>query len=89
MHGNVESIRFIQRTEKRKRHTCLVPFDCSRICASLDIFKSSLLLFFFFILCTASPKRFSTPSLAKSRIIAKTFSKLRVSRSDKTRWQLL
>ena len=88
-HGNIEFIRFIQWTEKRKRHTCLVPFDRSRICASLDIFKSSLLLFFFFILCTVSPKRFSTPSLAKSRIIAKTVSKLRVSRSDKTRWQLL
>ena len=44
--------------QKRKKidiHTCLVPLDCSKICASLGLFGpkryiSSLLLLFFFIL---------------------------------------
>ena len=39
-HGNMESSRFIQWTEK-KRHTCLIPLDCSRIFASLRINAAS------------------------------------------------
>ena len=45
-----------QERKKTDTHTCLVPLDCSRICASLGIFLSpkryfsSLLLLFFFIL---------------------------------------
>ena len=57
-------------------HTCLVPLDCSRI------FKSQALLFVsassFFSLCylyAVSSKSFSTPFLAISRILAKSFYK--------------
>ena len=61
-HGNMESICFIQWSEKKKTdtHTCLVPLDCSRICASLGIFfkvPSATFLsasFFFFILIVYS-----------------------------------
>ena len=44
-HGNMESICFIQWSEKKKTytHTCLVPLDCSRICASLGNFSQTLL----------------------------------------------
>ena len=60
--GNMESICFIQWSEKNKddTHTCLIPLDCSRIWASLGIFLSpkcyfsSLLLLFFFILLVYS-----------------------------------
>ena len=34
-----------QKRKKTDTHTCLVPLDCSRICASLGIFKSQALLF--------------------------------------------
>ena len=34
-----------QKRKKTDTHTCLVPLDCSRICASLGIFKSQELLF--------------------------------------------
>ena len=94
--GNMESIRFIQCREKKKRHTYLVSLDCSRICAILDIFEvvdATFRLCSFFpslsYLHTVSQKRFSLPSLAQSRIMAKTFSELRVSRRDDARWQLL
>ena len=82
--------------EKKKRLTYLVSLDCSRICAILDIFEvvdATFRLFSFFpslsYLHTVSQKRFSLPSLAQSRIMAKTFSELRVSRRDDARWQLL
>ena len=45
-----------QKRKKTDTHTCLVPLDCSKICASLGIFLSpkhyisSLPLLFFFIL---------------------------------------
>ena len=41
-----------QKRKKTDTHTCLVPLDCSKICASLDIFSKhiSFLLLFFFIL---------------------------------------
>ena len=94
--GNMESIRFMQCREKKKRHTYLVSLDCSRICAILVIFEvadATFRLFSLFpslsYLHTVSQKRFSLPSLAQSRIMAKTFSELRVSRRDYARWQLL
>ena len=73
----------IQWSEKKKTdtYTCLVPFDCSTICASLGIFRSQTLCFvsgsfFFFIdLYTVSSKSLSTSFLAQSRIMAKTFCK--------------
>ena len=43
LHGNIESMRFKQWTEKRQ--TCVVRLDCSRICASLGISKSPTLRF--------------------------------------------
>ena len=49
-----------QKRIKTDTYTCLVPLDCSRICASLGIFKSQALLFvsvsffFFFILIVYS-----------------------------------
>ena len=52
-------------------------------------FSSLLLVSFFIFFVYSSPKRFSTPSLAKRRIMAKKIAKLRVSRCDDTRWQLL
>ena len=41
-----------QKRKKTDTHTCLVPLDCSKICASLGIFSKhiSFLLLFFFIL---------------------------------------
>ena len=88
------------RKEKRSIHIPVsyrltFGHDCSRICASLDIFKahryfsSLLLLFFFILLYTVSSNRFSTSFLAQSRIMAKTFAKQRISHSNDTRWQLL
>ena len=78
--GNMESIRFIQCREKKKRHTYLVSLDCSRICAILDIFevvdatfRLGSLFSSLSYLHTVSQKRFSLPSLAQSTIIAKTF----------------
>ena len=35
----------IRREKKSHTHTCLVPLDCSRICANLGIFKSQSLYF--------------------------------------------
>ena len=70
-----------QKRKKTDTHTCLVPLYCSRICASLGIFKSQTLLFvsasFFSLsyLYTVSSKSFSTSFLAQSRIMAKTFCK--------------
>ena len=66
--------------QKRKKidiHTCLVPLDCSKICASLGLFGprryiSSLLLLFFFILLVCSTsfleKFFNTFSCSKQNI---------------------
>ena len=83
-HGNVESICLIQWSEKYKdryTHTCIVPLDCSRICASLGIFlipNATFRLGFFFpslsYLYTVLGKVW-TSSLAQSRIMAKTFCK--------------
>ena len=87
----MESIRFIQCGEKKKA-TYLPRIAC----AILDIFEvvdATFRLCSFFpslsYLHTVSQKRFSLPSLAQSRIMAKTFSELRVSRRDDARWQLL
>ena len=89
------------RKEKRSIHIPVsyrltFDLDCSRICASLDIFYGPSLFFvpassfFFILLYTVSSKIFSTSSLAQSRIwMAKTFAKQRVSDSNDTRWQLL
>ena len=48
-HGNMESVCFIRCLKKKGKktdtHTCLVPFDCQRICASLGIFYIQALLF--------------------------------------------
>ena len=46
----------MKRGEKRYIHTCLVPLDCSRICASLGIFfyfvsPSSLLVLLTYLCC--------------------------------------
>ena len=71
-----------QKRKKTNTHTCLVPNDCSRICASLVIFEvqnaTFRLCFFFFSLLylhTASSKRFPTSFIAQSRIMAKAFCK--------------
>ena len=52
--SNMESICLYndQKRKKTDTHTCLVPLDCSKICASLGIFSKhiSFLLLFFFIL---------------------------------------
>ena len=79
-------VNLICWTEKKKRHTCLVPLDRSRICASLGNFQvmnAALRICFFFsslsYLYTLSTKSFPTTALAQSRITARTFSKLWVS----------
>ena len=76
---------FIQCTGKKKRHldfTCLVSLDCSRIFTSLSILwvingTFRLCAFFYSLsyLYTVSLKRFSTPSLVQSAIIANTLPK--------------
>ena len=72
---------FVLYNEKKKKkidiHTCLVPLDCSKICANLGLFGprryiSSLLLLFFFILLVCSisflEKFFNTFSCSKQNI---------------------
>ena len=63
-HCYMKSICFIQWRENKKQqtHTCLVPLDCSRICASS---LSDL--------CTVSLKSFSMPSLAQSNYYENIF----------------
>ena len=70
-----------QKSTKTDTHTCIVPLDCSRICASLGIFlipNATFRLGFFFpslsYLYTVLGKVW-TSSLAQSRIMAKTFCK--------------
>ena len=65
-----------QKRKKTDTHTCLVPLDCSKICARLGIFFpkhyiSSLLLFFFILLVYGFFEKF----FVQSRIMAKTFCK--------------
>ena len=52
-------VLYNDQKKKTDTHTCLVPLDCSKICASLGIFKSQTLYFvsffsFFFILLVYS-----------------------------------
>ena len=71
--GNMESIFFIQLSRKKPDiHTCLVPLDCSRICAifrhSLSpkrYISSLLLLFSLSYLFTVSSKSFQRLSCSK------------------------
>ena len=85
-HGNMESVCFIRCLRKKGKktdtHTCLVPLDCQKICASLGIFYIQALLFVsgssFFLyltLYTVSLKRFSTSFLVQTKIMAKTLGK--------------
>ena len=84
-HGNMESICFIQWSEKKKTntHTCLVPLDCSKICASLGIFLSpkryiSSLLLFFLLYLTCKQflrKGFQRLFLFKAEYWRKNFAK--------------
>ena len=67
-----------KKRKKTETHTCLVPVDCSRICASLVPSATFRLCFFFFsltVLYIVSSKSFSTSFLAQSTIMAKTFCK--------------
>ena len=65
-----------QKRKKTDTHTSLVPLDCSKICASLGIFKSQTLylvsasFFFFFILLVNSffEKVFNVFSCSKQNI---------------------
>ena len=82
-------IRFI-REKKRKTTNFLTDL---RISASLGIFQftnATIRLFFFVFslssLWTVSLKHILRPSLAQNIVITLTFSKLRVSRSNNTKW---
>ena len=82
-------IRFIR---EKKRKTTIFLTDL-RISASLGIFQftnATIRLFFFVFslssLWTVSLKHILRPSLAQNIVITLTFSKLRVSRSNNTKW---
>ena len=53
-HGtNLFVLYVLNRKQNKKRHTCLVPLDCSRICASLGNFQvinAAFRICFFFLL---------------------------------------
>ena len=89
---------FTMNRKEKKRQTCLVwPLDCSRICVNLSIFaltnvSFSLLSIFSSLLITllysSSQKSFKASTCSKQNT-RETFWKLRVYRSNDTRWQLL
>ena len=85
-----------QKRKKTDTHTCHVPLDCLRICASLGSINLPNAYFrpcFFSLslpyLFTVSSEKNSTSFLAQSRIMTKTFLQNSESRSGDTQWQLL
>ena len=83
-------------TKDRYTSTCLVPLNCSRICASWGIFLSPkgfflslLLLFFLYLNCIQLLRKvFHHLFLLKAEWWRKHFAEHRVSGSDDTGWQL-
>ena len=76
-----------QKRKKTHTHTCLIPLDCLRICASLGSINVPnanfrLCFFFFSLSCIQFLLFFNV--FASSRILQNS-----VSRTDDTRWQLL
>ena len=69
----------------RKTDTCLILLDYSRICFSLSILKSQTLLF---VLTSSFLLYYTVNSLPGKFFIAFTVSKLWVSHTNDTRWQL-